>query len=330
MTMQSHILRMATDVSGDFIPTPAPTPANFGDAFEGGFYTGMIWNSAAYSDTALTSGVGTKILTVHDMSEKPTFYFGQHVEIRQRSTSLNLLMVGTVVGAKDDQLTVNVHSSASWTGAFGQWHVMARYRMIVAPKSTGEISGTSLVASASIFTPPIVTLNEGLLATESLLNGDESGDSPAAEWVSSLSIGGYTDWFIPAINQLELAYRNLKPTDDNNFTVDISPGESNYRYETMGAYVPDYPIPMGANPNSVPVGGAYTTSVPSRTPLTDFQSGGSQALYDSVNTFYWSSSFYLSAMYWRMTFSSSSQSGRQLGATKNQANRIRAFRRSII
>lgn len=50
------------DVSlSQYITTPTPTPANFGDPLEGGFYFGMIWNRIALSSTAQSIKTGSVV-----------------------------------------------------------------------------------------------------------------------------------------------------------------------------------------------------------------------------------------------------------------------------
>ena len=76
-------------------------------------------------------------------------------------------------------------------------------------------------------------------------------------------IGGYNDWYIPAEYELEILYRNLKPTAESNDTQ------------------------YGANPNAVPSATSnYTTKFPTETTSTLFISGQSQAF--SRNESYWS------------------------------------------
>jgi hypothetical protein len=37
-------------------------------------------------------------------------------------------------------------------------------------------------------------------------------DHPAAQFCVNLSIGGFTDWYLPARYELDIAYFNLKPS----------------------------------------------------------------------------------------------------------------------
>jgi len=98
-----------TTAPGDYIATPTATPAAFGDAFEGGFYTGLIWNQVTQSATSTTIDTGSKTFTVtDDMAATPLFYQGQSVEVRSRANPDTARMIGTVTNAQGTTLTVNV------------------------------------------------------------------------------------------------------------------------------------------------------------------------------------------------------------------------------
>jgi len=88
---------------------------------------------------------------------------------------------------------------------------------------------------------------------------------PAAFYCRNYRGGGKSDWYLPARFELEIAYREFKPTTTNNQTGSNSPSPNLY---------------------SVPVGPTYTSSVPPRTPLIDFQLGGAEAFSDDT---YWAS-----------------------------------------
>jgi hypothetical protein len=132
--------------------------------------------------------------------------------------------------------------------------------LIVAPKAEGETEGkwndhnTRLPSACSFF--------DGHANTVAMA---EAG-SPLAKWAQALSIGGFTDWHLPARDQLELLYRHFKPTDADNWC---------YR---------------GDNPSSVPVGYAYDVQTPGRTTLEAFIQGGVEAFSD--DDWYWSSTQY--------------------------------------
>jgi hypothetical protein len=89
--------------------------------------------------------------------------------------------------------------------------------------------------------------------------------SELAQKVLAQKIGGHSDWAIPARDQQEPQYRNLKPTT-----------EANYCWGRDGD-----------NPNSLPIGTLYTEESPAQTTVAAFQQGGTEAFADA---WYWSSS----------------------------------------
>lgn len=131
----------------------------------------------------------------------------------------------------------------------------ATYAIIVAPKATGQTS--SLPYNANTNAGSRV---DGFANTNAYANN--TGSAPA--WARTLTIGGYNDWYLPALDELEVIYRNLKPDTTLNIAA-------------SGAYTYNPDGKDGINPNSVPVGAAYTPSNPAQTSVALFQSGGSEA-----------------------------------------------------
>ena len=134
---------------------------------------------------------------------------------------------------------------------------VATHFLVVAPKSSGQS------------TKRWKTSNTSTSGTDSVIDGPTNSSNmnnsshPAAEFCEGLSIGGYSDWYLPAKNELEVCYYNLKPTTTSNNTS------------------------SGTNTNAVPSRGSnYTTGTPTQTSATDFKTGNSQA-FDSGG--YWSS-----------------------------------------
>ena len=90
-----------------------------------------------------------------------------------------------------------------------------------------------------------------------------SATYPAAQFCADLVTGGFSDWYMPALNELDVVYFGLKPTTANNATN------------------------VGINNNSVPKRTSnYTTGNPAQTSAAAFQSGGAEAF--SAN-YWWSS-----------------------------------------
>jgi len=168
----------------------------------------------------------------------------------------------------------------------------ARYALIVSPKEYAGGAGES--PAAGLPTGQLLwdsldrtgqsgsfTRWNGLESTESILAKNDTRYE-VFEFIRDLrsaypvpSDGG-SDWYVPAMDELELMYRNLKTKDGNNSTGSISvrtfPGTSDNH---------------GYNPSSDPTGAAYTISDPSQTSVTAFQAGGAEEIFPSEDA--WSS-----------------------------------------
>ena len=306
-----------------YIPTPTPTPTNFGDPLEGGFYAGMVWGQIAQSSTSMAIATGSKTFTVADMSSAPIVYVGQMVEVRSRANPANKF-VGTVTSAAGTSLTINV-TSIGGSGTFSDWSVMARHRVIVAPKASGEHAGIALKNANTALPTACQTLTEGFAATQAMRDADSSTVYPAAHWARNLNIGGRTDWYIPARDELELCWRNLKPVTGNNYAEADRLATESVDYTNNGSYG-DTADTHGTNNNSSPTGAAYTATVPAQTTAAAFRTGGAEAFGSSD---YWSSSdcgaYSAWFQYWHPSIP-----GLQSESGKFSAYRVRAVRRSVI
>ncbi|WP_439895272.1 DUF1566 domain-containing protein [Pseudomonas syringae] len=125
--------------------------------------------------------------------------------------------------------------------------------------------------------------------------------SELASKVLALSIGGFSDWAIPARDVQELQYRHLKPTTEENWQYGRS----------------------GDNPSSLPVGLLYSEADPAQTTVEAFQEGSAEAFRD---TRYWSSS-QRSAYY---AFFQYFGGGDQGSLVKLYELRVRPVRRELI
>jgi len=146
---------------------------------------------------------------------------------------------------------------------------VATHFLIVAPAATGATGAGYTVTT----TKQWKTTASSTAGTGSTFNGAANTAAivtagialhPAAGFCVGLSIGGYTDWYLPAPLEFEIAYANLKPTTTNNSTAE------------------------GINAYSVPARTVnYTTGNPAQTAIAAFQSGGAEAF--SVSAAHWSS-----------------------------------------
>lgn len=156
------------------------------------------------------------------------------------------------------------------------------YYVIVAPKASGESSSLAYKTSNTASPSAAFTLNNGPAASASM----NSSDYPAAQFCEGLTINDYSDWYLPARDELELCYRNLKPASGSN--------------DTTSRQMPNWTAPEGPdqsgdtegiNRNSNPTGAAYTSGNPSQTQATEFQSGGAEAFsLGNRLVAYWSAS----------------------------------------
>ena len=143
-----------------------------------------------------------------------------------------------------------------------------KYNLVVAPKSTGESSSKTWGPSG--VTTGVTSPINGPTNTTSLVALGTSYQ--AATFCNNLNNGGglngYTDWYLPATNELEVLYYYLKPTTYDN-------------YNTNGS---------GANVNSVlpePYNTAYAIGSPTQTNAVGFKTGETNAFASSL---YWTSS----------------------------------------
>jgi hypothetical protein len=187
------------------------------------------------------------------------------------------------------------------------------YYVIVAPKSSGENSSLQYKTTNDAGPLATQTLNNGPAASGAM--AADAASYPAADFCEGLTIGGFSDWYLPARDELELCYRNLKPTTDTNNTSDRVKSDITYpEGDDLSADT------MGVNRNSNPTGSAYTSGSPAQTSVTAFQTGGTEAF---ASEFYWSSSELSSTLAWEQFFTI----GFQGSADKDSSRYVRAVRR---
>ena len=178
---------------------------------------------------------------------------------------------------------------------------VATHNLVVGPLSTAQ--STLAWKNALTATTGADSDIDGPQNTADMVADGNSTVYPAAHFCNDLTTGGQTDWYMPAKNELEVCYYNLKPTTTANETT-VS----------------------GINPNAVPARTSnYTSGDPARTTATNFQSGGSEPFAANI---YWCSTehptFSGEARY--QTFSN----GTQNRGDKTSSYRVRAIRRVAV
>ncbi len=132
------------------------------------------------------------------------------------------------------------------------------YGLVVAPKDGGEHAPATWNKSAKALAGAR-SYCDGHANTEAMAKAG----SALAAWARGLELDGFTDWYLPSRDELELCYRHLKPGS-----------EKNYQFRS------------GDNPSSVPTGYPYTDTNPPQTSVANFQDDGPDAFADD---WYWSS-----------------------------------------
>lgn len=168
-----------------------------------------------------------------------------------------------------------------------------RRAIIVAPKKLGELRGAWHKDEDDV--PGAKFYNNGLANTQAMA---EAG-SKLAKQALALEIDGQTDFYIPSQDELEICYRALKPTP-----------EQNWCYARSG-------INLSALPPTYP----YTHEFPAQTALAAFMSGGEEAFEAD---WYWSSTQHAGNSHyaWCQGFGNGGQSG----TSKSSELRVRAVR----
>lgn len=171
---------------------------------------------------------------------------------------------------------------------------VATHGLIVAPSASGYNGQATLQWKTS---------NTSTAGTSSDFNGSvnsanmNNASHPAAFYCEGLSIGGYSDWYLPARYELDIAYENLKPTTATNNTS------------------------FGINAYSVPARTVNRTSgAPAQTSVAAFRTGGAQAF---VADYHWSSTEDSATDAWLLSFGD----GAQYYYDKVAYTYVRAFRK---
>lgn len=180
------------------------------------------------------------------------------------------------------------------------------YGIIVSPKASGNTGAAYNIGAYG------VSLN----ATDRV-NGPANTTSGAAKgatgftFCNDLVIGTYSDWYMPAIDELEVMFRNLKPSTQTNNTS------------------------FGINSNAYPATTSnYTSTVPGQTSITAFRYNNSECLI-STTTGAVCSSTEMAPQYMRvinMYTTVADYNGEQAIMSKQSGNaeiKIRAIRRVV-
>jgi hypothetical protein len=174
------------------------------------------------------------------------------------------------------------------------------HALIVAPRADGA-TGTGYTLTTDLAWK---TTNTATAGTTSDFDGAANtaamvtagiADHPAAEFCVNLSIGGFTDWYLPSRYEMDIAYFNLKPSTTANVTS------------------------WGSNIYSVPARSLnYTATYPTQTPLTAFNTSA-----EAFASYHWSSTESNASNAWVLNLNN----GQFFTTIKTSDFAVRAFRR---
>ena len=139
---------------------------------------------------------------------------------------------------------------------------VATHNIVIGPVSTAQ--STLAWKNANTATAGADSVIDGPQNTADMVADGNSTVYPCAHFCNDLVLGGFSDWYMPSKNELEVCYFNLKPTTTSNNTS------------------------SGINANAVPARASnYTTGNPAQTSAANFiTSTGSEAF---TATGYWTS-----------------------------------------
>jgi hypothetical protein len=186
-----------------------------------------------------------------------------------------------------------------YAGQIGVSSVATHY-LVVGPAASAQNSSKQY-KNANTAATGADSVIDGPQNTADLVAGGSSAVYPAAHFCNDLVIGGFSDWYMPAKNELEVCYYNLKPTTTSNNTS------------------------SGINANAVPARASnYTAGTPAQTSATDFQSTGAEDFLVGLD--YWTSTESGASTAWYQAFGN----GNQGYSPKSDSIRLRAIRRVAV
>ncbi|QLG89833.1 DUF1566 domain-containing protein [Chitinibacter bivalviorum] len=171
------------------------------------------------------------------------------------------------------------------------------FALIASPKAEGETEKEWISDYQDV--PGAKSYNDGLANTIAMA---EAG-SELAQWARDLRIADHDDWYIPSQDELEIIYRNLKPT-----------ARENSQYGRAGI-----------NVSAIEPTRPYTPELPAQTQAEAFQEGGDEAF---ETEWYWTSTQHASDS--NYAWIQYLDNGNQTNYFKTNEFRARAVRRLAI
>jgi len=208
----------------------------------------------------------------------------------------------SVLSAASNSVTPAIQVGDSFGGGFFAGQIstagngIADYNLVIGPVATAQSTALAWKTSNTGGDPTSVIDGPANSATMN------SATYPAAQFCEALSIGGFTDWYMPAKNELEVCYYNLKPSTSANDTA------------------------SGTNTNAVPSRGSnYTSGTPAQTSATDFRNTGTEKFSGQG---YWASTQASATQGWVQVFNTGTQYA--YNKDRSVSYKVRAVRRVAV
>ena len=247
----------ATTSSATSLTIAFTAPANVG----GSAITSYTATAKRTSDSVLFTASGASSpITVTGLTEVP--FTATVVAVNSYGPSVSSAASNSVTPAEPPPTVIGqAYGGGYYAGQIGVSSVATHY-LVVGPLASAQTTnqwkntgGNTQGADSDI---------DGPQNTADIVADGNATVYPCAHFCNDLVIGGYSDWYMPAKNELEVCYFNLKPTTTSNNTS------------------------SGINPNAVPARASnYTAGNPAQTAAAAFvTSTGAQAF---AVDYYWSS-----------------------------------------
>jgi hypothetical protein len=179
---------------------------------------------------------------------------------------------------------------------------VATHALIVAPAASGYNGQAALQWKTTDTTTVGTDSPFDGYANTAAMEAAGLANHPAANYCRGLTIGGFTDWYLPARYELDIAYENLKPYASNNST-------------SWG--INDYSVPKRTVNR--------TAGTPAQTSVAVFQNGNTEAF--ALQTHQASTQNDATSRWSVHFFDGQQYTDFGAGITKGFALMLRAFRR---
>jgi hypothetical protein len=214
-------------------------------------------------------------------------------------SGMMLNLVGGTFGEALPTVIGQAFGGGFYAGQIGVSSVATHY-LVVGPVASAE-SSSKQCKNANTAIPGADSVIDGPQNTADMVADGNSTVYPAAHFCNDLVIGGFSDWYLPAKNEMEICYYNLKPNTNTNNTSE------------------------GINPNAVPARASnYTSGDPARTSAAAFISSSGAEAY-GLET-YWTSSEFSATQ----VFGPYMVNGTTYSHNKTSSFRVRAVRRVAV